>query len=194
MEAKGGTYSLAGRKAKNTYGALTRQSGETIRFYLRSASVPWFDDSIPWTQADPGADLSTFACKRFLQAKAVFYPSGDAEGSPYLEELRIIYRPDPAPKPPSMLIARARDGAVDLSWRISPDLDVSGYLVYYGLASGVYYGDASPIDAGKTTSYRVEGLQNGLLYFFAIAAYDHKDDSSWHSGAFSEEQSARPGL
>jgi hypothetical protein len=124
-----------------------------------------------------------------------FYPSGDCSTSPYLEELQIVYNSNEAPYPPSLVTARALDGAVELSWRVSPDEDVRGYLVYYGTSSGVYYGQgavlgASPLDVGNRTSLRIEGLQNGTLYFFAVVAYNGTGLRS--DGKFSREVSARP--
>jgi hypothetical protein len=84
---------------------------------------------------------------------------------------------------------------VDISWRSAPDADVSGYLVYFGAASGEYFGKsaalgASPVNAGKRTSLRIDGLENGALYYFAVASYDRNDPSA--AGEFSREVSARP--
>jgi len=75
------------------------------------------------------------------------------------------------------------------------DADARGYLVYYGTSAGVYYGEGalrgeSPIDAGNRTRLRIDGLQNGTLYFFSIAAYD--DERGNHPGKFSKEVTARP--
>jgi hypothetical protein len=94
-----------------------------------------------------------------------------------------------------MVAAVARNGAVDISWRASPDTDLSGYLVYFGAASGEYFGEsavlgASPIDAGKRTSLRVDGLKNGALYYFTVAGYDRNNPAD--AGEFSREVSARP--
>jgi hypothetical protein len=68
-------------------------------------------------------------------------------------------------------------------------------MVYYGTARGEYFGEgairgASPIDAGKRTSLRIEGLRNGVLYYFAVAAYDRPEP--FHGGELSREVSARP--
>jgi hypothetical protein len=110
-----------------------------------------------------------------------------------VDEIKIQYLADDAPPPPAMVQVQARDGAVDLSWRPSPAGDVAGYFVYYGLNSGDYFGGdailgASPVNAGRHTSIRIDGLENGRLYFFAIAAYD----SAQHIGEFSQEKAARP--
>jgi hypothetical protein len=72
---------------------------------------------------------------------------------------------------------------------------VSGYLVYFGTASGEYFGEsviqgASPVNAGKKTSVRIEGLKNGILYYFAVAAYDRMNPAN--AGMFSREVMARP--
>jgi hypothetical protein len=84
---------------------------------------------------------------------------------------------------------------VDLSWRASPDADLSGYLVYFGVASGEYFGESallgvSPLDAGKRTFLRIDGLKNGTLYYFTVAGYDR--NSPANAGEFSREVSARP--
>jgi hypothetical protein len=130
-----------------------------------------------------------------VQLAAAFYPSGDGEAAPYLDELRVVYQRDDPPRPPSMVSAVPRDGAVDLYWRASPDRDLSGYLVYFGAASGEYFGEsamlgASPIDAGNRTSLRIGGLKNGTLYYFVVAGYDR--DNPADAGTFSREVSARP--
>jgi hypothetical protein len=74
---------------------------------------------------------------------------------------------------------------------------VGGYLVYYGTASGEYFGDltsaGSPVDAGNRTSFRLEGLKNGTLYYFAVAAYNTEPGRQVvEPGAFSRETAARP--
>jgi hypothetical protein len=132
---------------------------------------------------------------RYVQLAVQFYPSGDGEASPYLDEIRIVYKPDEPPLPPILITALAKDGAVDLSWKSSPDIDTMGYFVYYGTASSTYFGEgavlgSSPIDVGKRTNVHVDGLKNGALYYFAVAAYDSLNPP--HIGAFSREVTARP--
>jgi hypothetical protein len=172
---------------------LKNVDGAEIRFYMRCNSVPSFDSSIAWTPVNPGEDLSGHFRGRYVELAAEFYPSGDAETTPYLESLSLVYRPDPPPKAPPSIIVKAGDGSVVLSWTKSPDSDVTGYLVYYGTNSGVYYGEDSPLDAGTATSVRISGLTNGTLYYFAVAAYDFGKGEKAHAGAFSREISARPG-
>jgi hypothetical protein len=142
---------------------------------------------------------------RFIQIAADFYPSYDGETSPYLSEIIVFFHAADPPPPPSHLISVARDGAVELSWRPSHSRNPVGYLVFYGTASGEYFGDngiqKSPIDVGSQTSIRIDGLRNGTLYFFAIAAYEKSlvgADTFDHGrlapepGEFSREVAARP--
>jgi hypothetical protein len=177
-----------------------------IRFFVRTGDTPYLRADAAWRPFEPGAELdgglSAYGGRggddfqgRFIQLAAEFYPSGDGETTPYLEELRIIYAADEPPRPPAMVTAIARNGAVDLSWRPSPSRDVEGYLVYYGTNRGEYFGEdalpgSSPIDVGKRTSIHIDGLKNGVLYYFAVAAYDRLSAS--HAGGFSQEVTARP--
>jgi hypothetical protein len=85
------------------------------------------------------------------------------------------------------------DGAVQLRWKNSPDPSVQGYLVYYGTASDNYFGEGaalgiSPIDAGSQNSITINGLKNGTLYYFNVAAYSRPSQV----GGFSREVRARP--
>jgi hypothetical protein len=168
-----------------------------IQFFIRAADSPyqWTEDESEWLPFEPGTDFAGTVRGRYVQLAAAFYPSGDGEAAPYLDEIRIVYRRDDPPRPPSMVAALARDGAVDLSWRASPDADLSGYLVYFGAASGEYFGEsallgASPVNAGKRTSLRINGLENGTLYYFTVAGYDRNNPVN--AGEFSREVSARP--
>jgi hypothetical protein len=209
IEASGGRLSpttgiSGGRRmvVKNTYagrGNFRFADSSALQFFIRAAEEPYRFSQIPWTPIVAGEEIPGSIKGRYIQLAAAFYPSGDCETSPYLEELRIIYESNEAPYPPSLVVARALDGAVDLSWRPSPDADTRGYLIYYGTSSGVYYGEgsilgASPINAGNRTSIRIEGLRNGTLYFFAVTAYDGSGPrpEDLHAGIFSKEVNARP--
>jgi hypothetical protein len=205
IEASGGRLTPSGRGAarmavKNVYagqGNFRFPDNSALQFFIRAGEEPYRFGQIPWIPVVPGEEISAAVKGRYVQLAAAFYPSGDCETSPYLEAVRIVYDSNEAPYPPSLVIARALDGAVELSWRTSPDADTRGYLVYYGTSAGVYYGQgslSSPINAGNRTSLRIDGLRNGTLYFFAIAAYDGTGlrPEDLHPGKFSKEVSARP--
>jgi hypothetical protein len=204
VEASGGRASAGSRGSgwpiQHEYAGFSKfrfADDSALQFFVRVSDNPYRWTGADWRPFEPGTDLQDLR-GRFAQFAAVFYPSGDGETTPYLDELRIIYVPDNPPHPPSMISAIARDGAVDLSWRASPDEDTAGYLVYYGKAPGEYFSveaalGASPINAGKRTSLHIDGLRNGSLYYFAVAAYDSESSpGSFHCGNFSREVTARP--
>jgi hypothetical protein len=87
-----------------------------------------------------------------------------------------------------------------LRWRNSPDINTEGYLVYYSDVRGEFFGEdallgPSPIDAGKRNNLFIDGLKNGTLYYFRIAAYIQGERSGAPArltGEFSREVTARP--
>jgi hypothetical protein len=204
IEAAGGRASIQNGRIMNRYGGsgnFSFSDDSAIQFFVRAADTPYRWAAEDWRPFIPGAELAASLRGRYVQIAADFYPSGDGETSPYLEEIRVIYRPDEPPLPPPALSAVSHDGAVELIWKSSPDLDTAGYLVYYGTARGEYFGESailgiSPINAGKRTSLRIEGLENGVLYYFAVAAYDRGNipgsGDPLHAGEFSREVSVRP--
>jgi hypothetical protein len=207
IEASGGSIAGGGGNARNTFAGNNRLSfadHSEVQIFVRTSDSPYSWNNRPWVPVRPGEDLDGSLRGRYVQAAADFYPSGDGETSPYLDELRIIYQSADPPLPPSMVSAVARDGAVELSWRPSTGKDLGGYLVYFGTSGGDYFGEIailgemtakSPIDAGTRTSIRIDGLQNGILYYFAVAAYsrpDAENSGRRETGEFSREIAARP--
>jgi hypothetical protein len=217
IEARGGRVSYPSGKTVNGRervisavpagdGAFSFPDDSAIRLFIRTSETPFLPISDPrtsgsmnpgeiaWAPFKPGTELKNVR-GRYTQLAAEFYPSGDGETTPYLEELRIIYIPDKPPRPPSVVTVSPLDGAVELSWNNSADRDTTGYLVYYGTSRGDFFGEdailgVSPIDVGKRNSVRIGGLSNKVLYYFAVSAYDKK--SPLHVGEFSREVSARP--
>ncbi|MEZ5591507.1 MAG: fibronectin type III domain-containing protein [Gammaproteobacteria bacterium] len=72
-------------------------------------------------------------------------------------------------------------GQVSLRWDASPSAVVSGYKVYYGLASRNY---TVSVDVGNTLQYTATGLQPGLTYYFTVTAYIN---STGQESGFSNE-------
>ena len=59
--------------------------------------------------------------------------------------------------------------SVTLAWDASADVNVIGYNVYYGPASGSY---TNKIPVGNVTNVTINGLVEGATYYFAVTAYD----------------------
>jgi hypothetical protein len=205
LEALGGRIRLGGNAKNSNYyagqGSLSFADNSAIQFFIRAGDNPYRWTEEDWRVAEAGVELSPALQGRYVQIAANLYPSADGETSPYLEELRIVYRPNEIPRPPSRLSAVMRDGGVELSWRNPLGGRPDGYLVYYGTARGEYFGTgvpqgSSPIDVGKRTTLRLEGLDNGILYYFTVASYRIIRGSGKADelliGEFSQEVTVRP--
>jgi len=188
LEASGGRVSGFNNIINNyaVSGNFVFPDHAEIRFYLRYSNHP-YQWNTPWIPVEPGVYLPDSYRGRYVRIMAELFPSGDCQTSPYLEEIKIVYRNIEIPPPPSFVTALARDGAVELSWRGVAHSELGGYLVYYGTSGGEYYG--APLDAGTRTSVRIDGLRNGTLYYFAVASYDK---NFREPGDFSRETAARP--
>ena len=139
----------------------------------RSETAGGEGDWIP-VRADEPAPMNM---GRFVQVRAELLPDLRTAASPVLSEIRITFIPDPPPHPPVGLVALPHDGWVEVNWLPVLQEDIRGYLVYYGLQPGRYFGSGgdlgpSPIDVGPATSITLSGLENGRLYYFAVSAYD----------------------
>ena len=69
----------------------------------------------------------------------------------------------------------AGSNSVSLAWDPNPETDVAGYRLQYGLTPGVY---PNVIDAGKTTTATVNGLNQGTTYYFTAVAYNAMGQTS----------------
>lgn len=69
-------------------------------------------------------------------------------------------------------------GYVDLQWNSEADVNRIGYNIYYGKTSGQYTRRRT---IGSVDSYRLDGLNTGETYYFAITAYDINNTESDYS-------------
>jgi hypothetical protein len=201
IEATGGRTSISRTRISSEYrenGRFRFPDDSEMQFFVRAGGNPYRLNTSEWISFVPGAEMPDAITGRYVQIAVDFYPSADGESSPYLDELRIVYMPGEPPLPPRNLTATAVDGGVLLNWRHSPDANTDGYLVYYSAVRGEYFGEdaalgSSPIDVGKRDSVLIDGLKNGTLYYFRVAAYDQVSGSTaFHEGEFSREVTARP--
>lgn len=167
-----------------------------IRYYARVGEnfYNWTDTYPEWHRVIPGIEIENLE-GRFFQLAAELYPDGGGNKTPSITEIKITYNEPPLPLAPTKVKAQAGDGYVDLSWNYSLDDTTDGYYVYYGLRPGEYLGidssnGSSPINVGDVNSFRINGLRNGAIYYFAVVAYSKLDQRI--IGNFSNEVFARP--
>ena len=65
-----------------------------------------------------------------------------------------------------------------LAWDPNDEPDLAGYIVYYGTASRNYKYD---VDIGDQTSCTISGLNEDVMYYFAVTAYDNEGNESGYS-------------
>lgn len=162
-----------------------------VAFFVRVGQTKedWTLEYPLWQPVVAGQPLSGLE-GRYFQVAVQLYPDGAGRKTPVVHAVTVDYEQDERPLPPGRLFAQAADGSVILTWTPSVDFDVEGYVVYVGDTSGMYFVAGSPIRVGKRLSYTVRGLQNGVLYFFALAAYDGAGEE--RIGQLSAEAWARP--
>ncbi len=76
-----------------------------------------------------------------------------------------------------------------LAWAPSLASNVAGYLVFFGLASGVY---TDQLDVGNTNSVTIQGLETNVTYFFQVVAYDKTGSQSPPSNEISYSTTTTP--
>jgi len=167
-----------------------------VNLYVRSGDnrYNWTDTYPEWKCIEPGEALSGFS-GLFFQVACDLYPDGNGNVTPGVTEIKLNYTELPLPLPPFSVSAVAGDGCVTLKWNYSVDETSGGYYVYYGNRSGEYLGrmaveGASPINVGNTTSITLTGLENGTIYYFAVASWSRVNDNV--IGELSKEVFARP--
>ena len=170
-----------------------------VEFFVRSAESPfdWTETTPEWKAFTPGETLEDVDGVWF-QLAADLYPDGACSVSPSVSEFTITYNEYEIPVTPYDVRAVAGDGYVELSWSGTAGNSMSntaGYIVYYGKRPGEDLGNdategSSPIYVGKKTSIKITGLENGKIYYFAVAGVSAS--SPQIIGQLSQEVYARP--
>jgi hypothetical protein len=151
------------------------------------------DETASWQIYDENA-VYTEEQKRFVQFKIDFFAGSAANSSPVLEDLIIYKELIPPPPRPGQVSFQRQDRGVLITWQPILGADIAGYKIYFGESPGEYFatvgGSSSPIDVGQATSFYLEGLEPGKLYYFTITAYD--SNARRQESAFAPEQSFLP--
>lgn len=79
---------------------------------------------------------------------------------------------------PQNLRVMTGPGYADLRWDLSTEPELAGYNVYYGRTSGMYTRRRS---VGRVNQFRISGLNNNEVYYFAVTAYDSQNRESDYS-------------
>jgi hypothetical protein len=87
--------------------------------------------------------------------------------------------------PVSLTLSSTVADTANLGWNANSDIDLTGYKVYRGTASGTYGAPLTTLPK-TTTSYTATGLQTGTTYFFVITAYDSAGNESTFSNEVSK--------
>lgn len=177
--------------------AVYSEPAETgVAFYVRGGDnfYEWTPEYPEWVPVLPGEKIEGVYGKYF-QVACDLYPDGNGEKTPSVSEIKLSYTETTPPLPPAVVSAKAGNGYVDLTWLASIDFNTGGYTIYYGERPGEYLGTIaiegkSPLNVGNVLSYRLSGLMNGRIYYFAVSAYSSLDNRI--SGALSKEVYARP--
>jgi hypothetical protein len=197
VELSGGKSNLQKQGFENKYAGAEFGKGFSdnteVQLFVRAGDETYNWEGKKWQSIKVGESLAGIK-GRYVQLGMAFFPSADGNRVPYIDEISIVYGMEDPPLPPRLVTAIAGDGYVELSWKAAADKTISGYKVFWGGESSTYFGSseltASPIDAGEETELRIEGLSNGVLYYFAIAAYGKAPDKE--VGPLSREVRARP--
>lgn len=79
-------------------------------------------------------------------------------------------------------VANLPAATVTLAWNPSPDQTVTGYHLYYGVASRSY---TNKVTVANVTMASVTGLQPGITYYFAATAFNAANTESDYSNEVS---------
>ena len=80
-------------------------------------------------------------------------------------------------------VVNVTSSRVTVAWNKSPDQDVKGYRLYYGLSSGRDY--PKSVDVGNVTTHTFSDLTSGSTYYCVVKAYNAAGKESLASNEIS---------
>lgn len=167
-----------------------------LSFFVRAGDnyYNWTDSYPEWIPVESEETLSGIS-GLYFQVACDLYPDGNGYTTPSVTSIELDFTEIPLPLPPFSVKAVAGNGCVTLNWNYSVDDTTGGYYIYYGNRPGEYLGriaveGQSPIKVGNTTTYTLTGLENGKIYYFAVASWSVLDERI--IGSLSKEVFARP--
>ena len=166
-------------------------------YYKLSNNLEDLFDNNNWRNFLPSKLLLSKNKGRYFRLKMELQANSNQQQTPLISKVLINYTKNSPPIAPALREASGKDSSITLTWQELSEQDIEGYLIYYGLKTGVYFGSEaiegeSPlvIKGKENTNLTIHGLRNGQLYHFSIAAYDGAGIE--YPGELSEETTSRP--
>jgi RHS repeat-associated protein len=97
-----------------------------------------------------------------------------------------------APGAPTGLNGKAGDSVAVLNWAANSESDLTGYRVYTSTDNGTTWNSGTNAVGRSVTSHTVNGLTNGVSYFFVVTAMDASGNESARSVGVSATPQAPP--
>ena len=85
------------------------------------------------------------------------------------------------PSAPRSVYASPADQKLIVQWQQSPERDVVGYRIRWGMSSGDPYNGVDEVDGADNTYYEIIGLNNYETYYVVVTALDFSDNESDYS-------------
>lgn len=87
----------------------------------------------------------------------------------------LTYFDNTPPAPPKNVTTYVGDNLVEINWENNKENDIAGYNVYFAYS---YWGEYELIGNTRQNYYVDYEAQNGVLYYYAVAAYDFDGNES----------------
>jgi len=91
------------------------------------------------------------------------------------EEEEFFFYDDVPPDPPTNIVSVTGDNRVDLIWDNNSEGDLAGYNIYFNFT---YEGKYTLIGSTKENYFIDFEAENGVTYYYAVAAYDFNSNES----------------
>ena len=171
--------------------SIIEPEGTESEFYVRGGNNfhEWTESYPAWIPLANGKPAEAIS-GQYFQIAGGLYPDASRGKTPLLTWISLNLEKRNEPWPPLKVRGEAGSGNVRISWTPPADSSARGYLVYFGEGHGEYLSQGSPIDVGNSLSCVISGLENGKMYYFAVASYG--DAGAAFPGALSPEVAARP--
>ena len=151
-----------------TLGWNPSPSRDVQGYYVHYGTQSGSYDRLVWVPADTQLDIHNLA-EGVTYYFAVTATNSSGAKSTLTAEVSyiipLIAPPQGAPTVQQIIPAPV----VRVNWNVSPSADVAGYIVHYGTQSGYY---DNSLYVGSANSVDIGGLLEGLMYYFAVTAYD----------------------